>query len=86
MERLRDQIDGGALPCQPILNGLMYEFDETVFIHILPQLLFKLWGKQIEQFGIASNEGCVGIRGAKDDCVARGAADHLAAKISLDCA
>ena len=32
VERLRDQVNGGALSGEPVLNGSMHEFDETVLI------------------------------------------------------
>lgn len=55
----------------------------AVFFVVLSQLLFKLWREQFEQFDIPGHEWCGGIRGTKDDRVARGAPDHLAAEIAL---
>src|ERR1700756_4509878 len=49
-----------------------------------PQLLFKLRGQQIEQFGSASDEECGGVRGAKDNRVARGAPTTLQPRFLLD--
>ena len=45
VEHLRDCVNGGALPCQSVLNGSVHEFDETVLSFILSQLLFELRGK-----------------------------------------
>lgn len=56
---------------ETVLNGLVHEFDESVFVLALPQLVFKLGRKQVEELGIASDEGGGRIGSAEDDLVAR---------------
>jgi hypothetical protein len=75
-----------GLSGKSVLNSPVHEFDEGALIVELPQLLLKLWREQIEKFGIAGDERCGSVGGAKEGRVTRSASNEAATEVSLNCA
>jgi len=84
VKRLGNNVDRRTMPGQPVLNRAADKFDKSVFRLELPQLFFKLWRKQIEQFRIAGNEWRCSIRSAEDDGIARSTVHQLATEVPLE--
>ena len=53
VKRLGNDVDRRTMSGRPVLNRSAHKFDKRIFCLELSQLFFKLWCKQIEQFGIA---------------------------------